>query len=218
MSGEGVNFVQQKFIMSRKVIFYIAFFSVLVAGFLLVLVKLIPGFAKPQFPPISHVQPFVFTDQDGRPYSDSDVAGKVYVAEYFFTTCKGICPRLNNNMRQVYDRFKNEPDFRILSHTCNPETDSAARLKAYADSMGVSTRTWVFLTGRKDSLYRQARLSYQSDDPKNNVRNPADDFLHTQFFALVDRKGDVRRIVDGLKPSEVRDMFGTIEALLKEKP
>jgi protein SCO1/2 len=202
--------------MKRKVIFYIAFFSVLVAAFLIVLVKMIPGFTTPQFPPISNVQPFVFTDQDGKPFTNKDVAGKVYVAEYFFTTCKGICPKLYTNMRQVYERFKNEPDFMILSHTCDPETDSAAKLKAYADSMGVSSKTWVFLTGRKDSLYRQARLSYQIDDPKNNLKSIDDDFLHTQFFALVDKKGQVRKIVDGLKPSEVKDMIKSIDVLLKE--
>jgi protein SCO1/2 len=104
----------------------------------------------------------------------------------------------------------------ILSHTCDPETDSAAKLKAYADSMGVSSKTWVFLTGRKDSLYRQARLSYQIDDPKNNLKSIDDDFLHTQFFALVDKKGQVRKIVDGLKPSEVKDMIKSIDVLLKE--
>jgi len=112
--------------------------------------------------------------------------------------------------------LKNEPDFLILSHTCNPETDSASRLKQYADSMKVSTNRWVFLTGRKDSLYNQARVSYRIDDPKNNLTTLEDDFLHTQYFALVNKKGEVKKIYDGLKQSEVEEMMGDINRLLKE--
>lgn len=202
--------------MNKKLVFYITFFAALVIIFFVVVSKLIPGFATSKMPPIGYVQPFRFETQDGRPFTDRDVAGKVFVAEYFFTTCKGICPRLNSNMRSVYDRFKNEKDFLILSHTCNPEMDSAARLKQYADSMKVSTDRWVFLTGRKDSLYYQARLSYHIDDPKNNLRSIDDDFLHTQFFALVNKKGEVKKIYDGLKQSEVEEMMKDIDELLKE--
>jgi len=202
--------------MSKKLIFYIAFFAALVIIFFVVISKLIPGFATSRMPPIGYVQPFRFITQDGEQFTDKDVSGKVFVAEYFFTTCKGICPRLNTNMRLIYDRFKNEKDFLILSHTCNPETDSASRLKEYADSMKVSTNRWIFLTGRKDSLYYQARLSYHIDDPKNNLRSIDEDFLHTQFFALVDKKGEVKKIYDGLKQSEVEEMINDIEKLLKK--
>ena len=201
--------------MSKKLVFYIAFFAALVIIFFVVISKLIPGFATSRMPPVGYVQPFRFITQDGKQFTDKDVAGKVFVAEYFFTTCKGICPRLNTNMRLIYDRFKNEKDFLILSHTCNPETDSASRLKEYADSMKVSTERWVFLTGRKDSLYYQARLCYHIDDPKNNLRSIDEDFLHTQFFALVDKKGEVKKIYDGLKQSEVEEMISDIDKLLK---
>ncbi|MBD0278372.1 MAG: SCO family protein, partial [Flavisolibacter sp.] len=138
--------------MSKKQIFYILFFSLLVIGFFVVLSFAIPGFTKPKIKPIGTVQPFRFTTQDGKPFTEKDMQGKVVAVEYFFTTCKGICPRLNNNMRKVYEAFKGEKDFLILSHTCDPETDSAGRLKRYADSLGVNTEQWVFLTGRKDSL------------------------------------------------------------------
>jgi protein SCO1/2 len=202
--------------MNKKLAFYIIFFTALVIIFFLVISKLIPGFATSRVPPVGYVQPFRFITQDGEPFTDKDVAGKVFVAEYFFTTCKGICPRLNTNMRLVYDRFKNEKDFLILSHTCDPGTDSASRLKKYADSMKVSTDRWIFLTGRKDSLYYQARLSYHIDDPKNNLRSIDDDFLHTQFFALVNKKGEVTKIYDGLKQSEVEEMINDVEKLLKK--
>jgi protein SCO1 len=201
--------------MSRKTIFYIGFFTILVAGFYFFMIKLIPGFSTPKFVPIGTVMPFSFTNQDGKSVTEKDVEGKVFVAEYFFTTCKSICPRMNGNMKKVYEQFKNNEDFLILSHTCDPETDSAIRLKKYADSLGVNTGRWIFLTGRKDSLYKQARYSYKIDDPNNNLKSIDEDFLHSQFFALVDKKGRVKKIYDGLKQTEVEEMMVDIKRLLK---
>jgi protein SCO1/2 len=202
--------------MSKKGWIYTGFFTGLVLVFYFVLTKVIPGFDKKKVAPVSSVKPFSFTNQDGEPVTDRDVAGKVYVAEYFFTTCKGICPKMNNNMRLVYEALKNENDFLILSHTCDPETDTVGQIKKYADSMNVDTRKWVFLTGRKDSLYNMARASYTIDDPANNLKSPDDDFLHTQFWALVDKSGDVRYIYDGLKESEVKTLIRKAKTLLKE--
>ena len=201
--------------MSRKNLFYILFFALLVVGFFIVMSFIIPGFTKSKIPPIGSVKPFRFTTQGGKPFTEKDIEGKVVAVEYFFTTCKGICPRLNTNVRKVYEAFKNEKDFLILSHTSDPETDSAARLKRYADSLGVDTGKWVFLTCRKDSLYNMARYSYKIDDPKNNPGSIEDDFLHTQFIALVNKKGNVVKIYDGLKPSELNDMKEEIRKLLK---
>jgi len=203
--------------MSRKTIFYIIFFTALVVIFYFTLTSLVPEFGKKKIPPVSYVKPFAFTNQDGKTITEKDVAGKVYVAEYFFTTCKGICPKMNNNMKQVYERFKNENDFLILSHTCDPEQDSAAQLKHYSDSLGVNTDRWIFLTGRKDSLYNMARTSYTIDDPANNLKSIDDDFLHTQFWALVNRNGDVIRIYDGLKESEIQKLMTDIKKELKQK-
>ena len=173
---------------------------------------------KVQLPTLTYVKPFHFTNQDGQPVTDADVLNKITVVEYFFTTCKGICPRLNTNMKDVYMQFKNEPDFQIFSHTCNPGTDSIAVLKHYADSLQVDTKKWIFITGRKDSLYQMARSSYLLDDPKNNVEKIEDQFIHTQFFALVDRNGKVRgKIYDGLKAVEVQQLKRDISRLLKDK-
>ena len=203
--------------MSKKGLLYIGFFTVLVVGFYFIITRLIPEFSKGGVAPVSYIRPFAFTNQDGKTITEKDVAGKVFVAEYFFTTCKGICPRMNNNMKQVYERLKDEKDFLILSHTCDPETDSAAKLKHYSDSMGVNTSRWMFLTGRKDSLYTMARVSYTIDDPANNLKNIEDDFLHTQFWALVNRKGDVKKIYDGLKESEVKELIKDAISMMKEK-
>jgi len=203
--------------MSKKRLLYIGFFTVLVVGFYFIITRLIPEFSKGGVAPVSYIRPFAFTNQDGKTITEKDVAGKVFVAEYFFTTCKGICPRMNNNMKHVYERLKDEKDFLILSHTCDPETDSAAKLKHYSDSMGVNTSRWMFLTGRKDSLYTMARVSYTIDDPANNLKNIEDDFLHTQFWALVNRKGDVKKIYDGLKESEVKELIKDAISMMKEK-
>ena len=203
--------------MSRKTLFYIVFFLVLVIGFYITMSQLVPGFGKSKLEPIGRLMPFAFTNQDGKQITEHDVTGKVFVAEYFFTTCTNICPVMNTNMRTVYDKFKNENDFLILSHTSFPEIDSVSVLKKYADSLQVNTQRWIFLTGRKDSLYKQARYSYKIDDPNNNLIDIKEDFIHSQFFSLVDKNGVVRNIYDGLKPTEVEKMMGEIELLLKEK-
>jgi len=203
--------------MSRKTFFYIVFFFLLVIGFYFTMSQLIPGFGKSKLAPIGRVLPFAFTNQDGKKVTEQDVAGKVFVAEYFFTTCKSICPIMHANMKIVYEKFKNEKDFLIVSHTSDPATDSATRLKKYADSMNVDTRKWIFLTGTKDSLYRQARHSYKIDDHNNNPLNNEVDFLHSQFFSLVDKHGNVRNIYEGNERKDVERMIREIEVLLKEK-
>ncbi len=203
--------------MSRKAIFYTVFFSILVLGFFFTLKALIPGYGERRFQVLNDVKPFSFVSQEGRTITQQDVIGKVHVVEYFFTTCTGICPIMNTNMKDIYDEFKDEPDFMILSHTCDPENDTVERLKEYADSMQVDPAKWLFLTGSKDSLYNAARVSYLLDDPKNNVRNIDEQFLHSQFFALVDRNGKVRKkIYDGLKKKELRQLEKDIATLLEE--
>lgn len=202
--------------MSKKSLIYIVFFAVLVVGFYFAMTRMIPGFGKVELPIISHVQPFAFTNQDGRTITEKDIQGKVSVVEYFFTTCKGICPKMNANMQQVYQQYKAQPDFRILSHTVDPDTDSVPRMKRFADSLGANANDWWFLTGRKDSLYAAARNSYLLDDPKNNTGGIDEQFLHTQYFALVDKKGQVRKIYDGLKKNELDQLKQDIGTLLKD--
>lgn len=200
--------------MSKKRLFYVAFFILLFIGFVAIMSFLIPGFTKKSIPPIGEVKPFSFVNQDGKTINESVFNNKVVAVEYFFTTCKGICPRMNNNLKKVYEAYKDEKDFLILSHTCDPATDSAAQLKRYADSLGVDTNRWMFLTGRKDSLYYMARFAYMIDDPANNLQNIDDDFLHTQFIALVNKQGKVVKIYDALKQSELSEMQKEIRKLL----
>jgi protein SCO1/2 len=173
---------------------------------------------KAKLPTVSYVKPFYFTNQDGKMVDEDDLKGRVTVVEYFFTTCKGICPKMNGSLRKIYEQYKNEPDFLILAHTVQPEIDSVPRLKFYADSMKIDTKKWVLVTGRKDSLYKAARASYLLDDPANNVDKLEDQFIHTQFFALVDKSGNVRGgVYDALKQDEMKKLSKDIGGLLKEK-
>jgi len=203
--------------MRRKIIGYSIFFVVLVVLFL-VFVFAGTDQWKAKSPTIGFVKPFAFLTQDKGTFTEKDMAGKVCVVNFFFTSCKGICPQMNNSLHTIYNEFKDEPKFMIVSHTCDPETDSVPVIKHYADSLKVDERKWVFLTGRKDSLYKQARNSYLLDDPKNNLVDINDQFLHTQFFALVDKNGNVRgQVYDGLKQEELDKLKDDIKTLLKEK-
>src|SRR4051812_9025282 len=172
--------------MSKRFLGYAAFFIVLVLVFFYFVFAGTDNW-KPKLATISYVKPFSFTTQEGKQFTDQDHLGKVSVVEYFFTTCTSLCPRMNVNMKKVYDEFKNEPSFQVVGITSMTEKDSVARLKHYADSLGLDAKKWILLTGRKDSLYQTARGSYLLDDPNNNVGTIEDQFIHTQFFALVDK-------------------------------
>lgn len=205
--------------MKKKLIIYGAFFVFLIAGFWFFL-SFTKGFFEVKLPVMNYVQDFSFIDQNGKTVTEHNFDGKVYVTEYFFTTCKGICPKMNANMQNVFEKFKNENDFAILSHTSMPETDSVPLMKAYEEKMiGKNpdfAAKWYFVTGSKDSLYKMARQSYLLDNDKNNHINIEDNFIHTQFFALVDRQKRVRGIYDGLKLDEIARMETDIQDLLKE--
>jgi len=201
--------------MSKKAVRYLVFFAILLGGFYFAMIKL-TDFEEVKLPVLNTVQPFRFTRQDSLTVTQKEIANRVYVAEYFFTTCKGICPKMNKNMKAIYDQFKSDTSFMIISHTVNPETDSLPILRHYADSLGAQPQNWWFLTGSKADLYQTARESYLLDDPKNSSKNIDEQFLHTQFFALVDRQGRVRGIYDGIKKDEVTQLTKDIEKLIKE--
>lgn len=200
--------------MSKKWVY--AIFSVLLlAGFYL---GLFWGndLWKKKLPVLNDVKPYAFATQTGDTLTETDVAGKVQVVEFFFTTCKGICPKMNTNMKQIAVRYADEPNLIILSHTVDPDTDSVAKLKAYADSLGAKRDQWIFLTGTKEKLYQSARESYLLDDQNNNKGKIEEQFIHTQLFSLVDKNGRVRGIYDGLKKDELARLNEHIDLLLKE--
>jgi protein SCO1 len=226
--------------MRKRLLIYVGFFALLLTVFYLLVFRDY-DFSRSNLAIINDVQEFSFINQNGKAITQRDVEGKVYVAEYFFTTCKGICPKMNANMRRVFDAYKDEPGFMILSHTCMPETDSVPLLKAYEDQMiggklkkntdgsykieydtsgtPITNPNWNFVTGDKTSLYKMARESYMIDNNKpDSSQLIKDQFIHTQFFRLVDKQGRTRgEVYDGLKNDEVEKLITDIKDLLKEK-
>lgn len=201
--------------MKKKLLWLGGFFIVLMAVFYLLLFTG-TDYYKAKLPVLNYVQDFSFTNQDGKTITQRNVEGKVYVAEYFFTTCKGICPKMNENMKIIYKEYATEPNFAIISHTSNPETDSVPLMKAFAKTIGADSTKWFFVTGDKKSLYKMARESYLLDNEKNNSENVTDQFIHTQFFSLIDKEGRVRGVYDGLKNDELEKLSKDIASLLKE--
>lgn len=222
----------------KKLIFYSCFFLLLIAGFLFIVFRNHDFSASTLAVINPNVGDFSFTTQNNTLLTRKDVDGKVYVAEYFFTTCAGICPKMNANMRRVWDEYKKEKDFAILSHTCMPEVDNIPIMKAYEHKMisgkliekndgtyainagndSVENKNWFFLTGDKQALYNIARKGYKIDDGKpDSTQLIKDQFIHTQFFALVDKQGRLRGVYDGLQEEEIQKLLSDIKGLLREK-
>lgn len=203
----------------------IAFFILLAAAFFVVVIPMIKGreAKKPALPVLGtnfnhHVQPFSFTTQDGTVFTEKNIAGKICVIEYFFATCKGMCPKMNSNMEKVYTAFRNNDRVLILSHTVDPEKDSAAALKAYASRYQADPAHWVFLTGDKKKLYEMARYSYLINADQDTAGVSIDkDFIHDKHFVLVDGRGRLRGFYDGLEAGDVARLIGDIKILLDEK-
>jgi protein SCO1/2 len=201
--------------MNKKIWFYLGFFVLLLGVFYLVLFWGTDLWRK-KLPTLSQVQDFEFTDQNGNTITNRNVAGKVQVVEFFFTTCKGICPRMNTNLLKIADVYKAEEDFMIMSHTVDPEKDSVGRMKYYADSLKINSKQWLLLTGTKEKLYEAARISYLLDDQNDESAAIEEQFIHTQLFALVDKNGKVRGIYDGLKNEELKKLQKDIQLVLNE--
>jgi protein SCO1 len=211
----------------KNTIFLISFFLVLGIGFFvwfeLDIMKNpnVPG-AHAQLPvlgnPGHRVDTFSFVDQEGKVITNADVQGKVYVVEYFFTTCKGICPKLNENLAKVYQAYRGNKDIRFLSHTVDPKHDTVQALKAYSQRFEADPNQWYFLTGDKQKLYNMARYSYLISAQDDTAGVSIDkDFIHDNHYVLVDRDGRVRGFYDGLKTDEVNKLIGDINTLLREK-
>ena len=201
--------------MRKKIIQYLFFFIGLLGVFYLAIFWGTDQWKK-KLPVINDVKPFAFVNQLGDTIMNNRVAGKVQVVEFFFTTCKGICPKMNNALAGISQKFKDEEDFMILSHTVDPETDTVGRLKYFADSLKLDPAKWMLLTGSKESLYEAARKSYKLDDQNDESAAIADQFIHTQLFALVDRSGRVRGIYDALEKNELAKLEKDIQRILNE--
>lgn len=140
------------------------------------------------------VPAFSFVDQSGNIISNSDYLGKVYVVEFFFTTCPSICPRMNRNLIQIQNSFSDHEDFGVASFTINPEYDTPEVLKAYADNYGVTNPNWHLMTGDKTEIYKLANTGFNIYAGENT--EVAGGFEHSGNFALIDKKGFIRSRFD----------------------
>lgn len=166
-----------------------------------------------------HVQPFKFANQLGDTITNEDVKGKVYVVEYFFTTCKGICPRMNENMSKVYQAFRGNKDVMILSHTVDPKKDTVNAMNEYSKRFEADPKQWMFLTASKKDLYEAAYYSYLISAVEDTAAVDIEsDFIHTDRFVLVDKDGYIRgKFYVGTDMNDVNQLIGDIRLLLKEK-
>ena len=167
---------------------------------------------------------FELTDQNNKKISNADYDGKVYVLEFFFTTCPSICPKMNLNMIDIQNKFFGNPNFGIVSITINPENDTPAVLKSHAELLGVKSSNWHFLTGDKKYIYDIANKGYNLYAGENRKVNGG--FEHSGLFALVDKKGNIRcrkdefgnpiLYYDGIEKEGVKAIQQDIAILLKE--
>jgi protein SCO1/2 len=161
---------------------------------------------------------FSFLNQDGQVVTEKEIENKVFVAEYFFSTCKSICPIMNQQMQRIQTKYNGNSNFKILSFTVDPDVDSPTQLKSYAVSHGYKAGQWHFLTGSKSSLYSLARKSFFVLKPAEatNIGDAGSDFIHTNNFVLVDKKKRIRGYYDGTNPTEITELIQDIELLLNE--
>src|SRR3990172_6196526 len=157
---------------------------------------------------------FQFTDQQGRTLTDKELEGKFFVADFFFTSCQSICPKMAAQLYRVQHKFKDVDDFAILSHTVHPENDSVSVLGAYADKVHAIGDKWHFVTGDKKAIYDIARHGYFVTAMEGD--GGPDDFIHSERFILVDKKRRIRGYYDGTSTAEVNNLIDDIKALIAE--
>lgn len=190
--------------------------------------RVLPFYNGPDFTPqwitpgaagynsIHTIPAFRFINQDGDTVSEKAVAGKIYVANFFFTACPGICKRLTTHLKLVQDSFQTDPKVLLLSHSVTPESDSVPRLKQYAQAFGVISNQWHLLTGNKEALYTLARRAYFADEDMGMKKNSSD-FLHTENLLLIDTHRRIRGVYKGTSLKDVNDLIADIKILKAEE-
>ena len=186
--------------------------------------KIIAKFQKSDLVEIGPVPAFKLTNQENKSISDKDYLGKVYVVEFFFSTCPTICPKMNESMLQLQEEFYGNPNFGIASITIDPAKDTPQVLKEHANLLGVKHYNWHFLTGDKEYIYSLANKGFSLYAGENN--KVAGGFEHSGLFALIDKNGKIRcrkdaqgnpiLYYDGLEASGVEAIKEDIKKLLDE--
>lgn len=158
---------------------------------------------------------FKFVSQDGDTVTAATVKDKIYVADFFFTSCPTICPKMKTQLKRVYERFQTNPNVLLLSHTIDPVHDSVAALKAFAQELGVTGKNWLFVTGDRDKIYDIGQNSYMVT-AKEDASAPGG-VVHSGAFILVDKDRHIRGIYDGTTVDGVDKLMADMDKLLAEK-
>ena len=168
-------------------------------------------------PEMSHIKKyhrvadFALLNQNGDTITQEDYRGKIYIADFFFTTCPTICPIMTDNMAYLQDELMDDPEVKLLSHSVTPDIDSVAQLKRYALEKGVIDAKWNLVTGDKKQIYRLARKSYMA--VKTDGDGGPYDMIHTENFILVDKEGRIRGTYDGTKRDDMGRLLEDLEIL-----
>lgn len=165
---------------------------------------------------VHHIKDFRLVDQNGDTVTLADAHGKVIVADFFFTTCGSICPKMGVQMARVQDAYKTDDRLLLLSHSVTPEIDSVPLLHAYGERYGADPARWRLMTGDRRQIYDLARTSYFACTEEGD--GGPDDFVHTENFVLVDTLRRIRGFYDGTSPKDVDRLIGDIGKLLSEAP
>jgi protein SCO1/2 len=166
---------------------------------------------------ITHrISEFSFTDQDGNNINHQNLSGKIHVANFFFTTCSSICPKMTANLQKLQKEFTNNNEVVLLSYSVTPWIDSVSRLKKYAEKYSIQTNKWHLLTGSTNSIYKLARQSYFAEE-ETGYNKDSTEFLHTEHFILVDKEGCIRGMYNGTLSLETERLIEDINVLLKEE-
>lgn len=161
-----------------------------------------------------HIANFQFVDQDSSLVTNDTFRDQIYVADFFFTSCRTICPIMKTQMLRVYEATSDIPDVKLLSHSIDPEYDTVALLHSFAERLGVSSDRWHFVTGVKDSIYKIAQTSYFATAMED--KSEPDGFIHSGAFLLVDKQQRIRGKYDGTKEEDVNRLIADIARLKKE--
>lgn len=163
------------------------------------------------------IAPFTFVDQDSAIVNNNTFKDKIYVADFFFTTCRTICPIMKTQMKRVYDATANDKDFLILSHSIDPEYDTVGLLHNYAKMLDVTSDRWHFVTGKKDSIYKIAQTSYFATAREDGAQSDRSNrFIHSGAFLLIDKQQRIRGKYDGTREADVDRLLKDIQKLRKE--
>ncbi|MGB3180058.1 MAG: SCO family protein [Cyclobacteriaceae bacterium] len=160
------------------------------------------------------IDEFAFLNQDSTLVTNKTVDGKIYVADFFFTSCTTICPKMKKQMVRIYDEYKDNPQVALLSFSIDPEYDTVGLLNDYAASLGVSSGTWHFLTGEKEKIYEIGQGSFRVTAKED--KQSRDGFLHSGAFTLIDKEGRIRGYYDGTVEEEVTKLIEDMARLLSE--